>query len=300
MSISPFTMRVVRSDGAEMSFGDGTEWVLSMNDMGDWIPLDISVTTSANVLTDGSSLVSKRVEEKDRTTRAVYWGRDRESARERVMSFFNPKFSFEMHLTYMGRTRWCAGEIAAFDCPIADYRTPVQATWTVLCMDPWMKSEDGNFNSLTDSVPMFGFPFVSHVRQVLPNGERYPVGFNASIMIYDGRNVVNNQGDVDAYYVIHCEFNGPANNPTFTKDDKRVRVLSSFSDGDVLDIDFTAAPPTVEVNGKNAIQLCSRDSDFVNMQMQPGENIFQYTCDDVSNRPNMDVQIRFYSNYLGV
>ena len=79
-----------------------------------------------------------------------------------------------------------------------------------------------------------------------------------------------------------------------------MQVVNVFSDGDVLEIDFTAAPPTVEINGKNAIQLCSRDSDFVQMEMQVGANVFSYTCEDASNRPNMDVQIRFHKNYLGV
>ena len=296
----PFTLRIVRSDGAEFVLGDSSEWVLSMNDMGDWIPMDISVSTSANVLTDGSTLVSKRVEEKDRTCRAVYWGTDRQSARANAITFFNPKHSFEAHLTYFGRTRWCEGELIAFDCPISDERTPTQITFTILCPDPYMRSEDGNFNSLTDAKPMFGFPFVSHVKETLPKGEKYPVGFNASVLLYDGLNTVYNSGDVECYYTIHCEFNGPAKNPTFTKDDRHVQVLSTFGDGDVLEIDFTAAPPTVEINGQNAIQLCSRDSDFVQMQMSVGPSVFQYTCEDVSNRPNMDVQIRFYKNYLGV
>lgn len=296
------SLRVVRSDGAEMVFDGywGGGWAIQKDGLDDFLDLPLTVTTSANVLTDGSSLVSKRVEECERTASVVFAGGDVRAARNEALSFFNPKHSFELHVTHMGRTRWCAGELTAVDFPLVKETRPVTGSFTVLCPDPWMRSEDGNFNSLTDAKPMFGFPFVSHVRETLPKGEKYPVGFNASILIYDGLNTVYNSGDVEAYYVIHCEFDGPVKNPTFTKDGKHVTVVTQFKAGDVLEIDFTAAPPTVEINGVNAIQLCSRDSDFVNMQMQVGANVFQYTCEDSENRPNMDVQIRFYKNYLGV
>lgn len=296
-------MRVVRSDGQEMTFEGSWQggWAIAQDGLDDFLDLALTVTTSANVLTDGSSLIAKRVEECERTASVIYAGNgDPQAVRNQALSFFNPKFSFEAHVTHLGRTRWCEGQLVAVDVPLKKQGWPCQASFTILCPDPWMKSEDGNFNSLTDAKPMFGFPFVSHVREQLPNGEKYPVGFAASILIYDGKNTVYNSGDVEAYYVIHCEFDGPCKNPTFTKDDKHVQVVTQFKAGDVLDIDFTAAPPTVTVNGQNAIQLCSRDSDFVNMEMQVGPNVFQYTCQDVSNRPNMDVQIRFYKNYLGV
>ena len=293
-------MRIVRSDGAELELGDGTEWVLSMNGMDDWLDLDYSVVTSANVLTDGSALISKRVAEKDRTISATYWGRDRTGERDRVIPFFNPKYSFEAHVTYFDRTRWCEGEQIGFDMPIVDERTPPTLTWTLLCLDPYLKSEDGNENSLTDAAPMFGFPYVSHLRAPLPDGSKKPVGSLASKMLYDGRNTVYNTGDVETWYIIRCTAKGEIQTPTFTKDDRFVKVLTTLHDGDVLEIDFTKAPPTVEINGKNSIQLCSRDSNFTNMGMQVGENVFNYSCANEVNRPLMDVRVLFHKRYLGV
>lgn len=296
----PFFLHIVRSDGQTLDVGDGTEWVLSMNDMSDWVPLDYGVETSANVLTDGSTLVSKRVNEKDRTIRCVYWGRDRKGVRDRVISFFNPKYSFEAHLTYMGRTRWCEGEQIGFEMGITDERTPPSFTWTLLCLDPYMRSEDGNQNSMTDAAPMFGFPYVSHMRTPLPDGSKKPVGSLASKMLYDGLNTVYNSGDVPCYYTIRMEAKGEVQSPTFTKDDRFIKVLDRFVAGDVLEIDFTKAPPTVTKNGVNIIGKCSRDSNFTGMAMQVGGNVFQYTCDNSANRPYMDVQILFHKRYLGV
>lgn len=297
---SPFFMRVVRSDGQEMSFGDGTQWVLSINGMEDWIALDYDVTTSENVLSDGSCIVGKRVQEKDRTMEAVYWGRDRKGVRDEVIPFFNPKFSFKAYVTYFGRTRWCEGEQIGFDCPMVMENTPTQIMWTLLCPDPYLRSESGNENYLTDAAPMFGFPFVSHFRAPLPNGEKKPVGFLASKLIFDGENTIYNSGDVETYYKIRCECKGAVKNPKFTKDDKFVKLLGNFGDKDVIEIDFEAAPPRVTVNGENRIQDTSRDSNFIGMQMQVGKNVFNYTCDNAANRPLMSVQINFWKKYLGV
>lgn len=297
---SPFFMRVVRSDGQEMSFGDGTQWVLSINGMEDWIALDYDVTTSENVLSDGSSVVGKRVQEKDRTMEAVYWGRDRKGVRDEVIPFFNPKFSFKAYVTYFGRTRWCEGEQIGFDCPMVMENTPPKIMWTLLCPDPYLRSEYGNENSLTDSAPMFGFPFVSHIREPLPDGTRYPEGFLASKTLFDGLNTIYNTGDVETYYKIRCECKGVVKNPKFTKDGKFVKLLGNFGDKDVIEIDFEAAPPRVTVNGENRIQDTSRDSNFIGMQMQVGENVFNYTCDNAANRPFMSVQINFWKKYLGV
>ena len=275
MAHDAFKIHIVRSDGRTLDLGDGTYWVLAMNRMGDWLDLDYTVNTSANVLTDGSSFLAERVEEKDRTISATYWGKDRKGVRDLIVPFFNPRYTYEAHLTYFGRTRWVEGRQIGFDMPITDERTPPTLTWTLLCMDPFLRSEDHNESSLTDASPMFGFPYVSHVRQELANGERYPVGFLASKMLYDGLNTIYNSGDVETYYRIVCSFDGPVTNPKFTKDDRFVQVLRAFKDGDELEIDFETAPPRVLVNGTNAIQLCSRDSNFTGMQMQVGPNVFQ-------------------------
>lgn len=297
-------MRIVRSDGAELELGDGTEWVLSMNGMDDWLDLDYNVQTSANVLTDGSTMVSKRVEEKDRTVSATYWGRDRTGVRDRVISFFNPKYYFQAHLTYFDRTRWCEGEQIGFDMPIVDERTPPALTWTVLCPDPYMRSEDGNDVPMTGSSPMFGFPYVSHFKAPLPDGAKKPVGSLASKMLYQsGENAtytVYNSGDVPCYYIIRMRALGEIETPTFTIRDRHVQVLDTFETDDVLTIDFTSAPPRVLKNGENVIGRCSRDSNFTDMQLDVGANDFGYTCGNVVNRPLMDVRILFNKRYLGV
>lgn len=295
-------LRVVRSDGQEMEFstGGGAGWRIAYEGMQDWLDLPIEITTSPNVLSDGSSVVGKRVSECERTASCFYSGGDLSGERLRALSFFNPKNTYAAHVTYYGTTRWAPGELSAVECAITREGRALELVFTLLCPDPYMRSESGNENSLTDSAPMFGFPFVSHIREPLPDGTRYPEGFLASKTLFDGLNTIYNTGDVETYYKIRCECKGVVKNPKFMKDDKFVKLLGNFGDKDVIEIDFEATPPRVTVNGENRIQDTSRDSNFIGMQMQVGENVFNYTCDNVANRPFMSVQILFWKKYLGL
>lgn len=296
-------IRIVRSDGEELWVTAGPEngWHVEAGGLSEFIDLPIELSTSANVLTDGSTLVSKRVGEVERQASFVWYGPgNARSVRDTALSFFNPKHSYECHVTHIGVTRWCEGELAAVKCELLPERYPCRVTFTLLCLDPYMMSEDGNENSLTDAEPMFGFPYVSHMRRRMPDGSKKPVGFLASKMLYDGLNTIYNSGDVETYYVIHVEFDGSVENPRFTKDDRFVEVRDTFGVGDVLEIDFVSAPPRVTKNGADIMHLCSRDSNFVGMAMRVGANVFQYSCSNSANRPLMDVQIRFHKRYSGV
>lgn len=300
--MSEFRIDIERSDGRSMSFGDGTEWVLSMNSMDEWVALDYEVETEASVISDGSMLVSERVADKDRMLSAVYWGNDNRAARDAAVGFFNPKHTFRAHLTYYGRTRWCEGVQTGFDCPIAREGFPTKVTWTLLCPDPYMRDENANEASFTDALPHLGFPFVSHLANSggyrRPKSE--PAGFPCSVLVYDGKNTVYNAGDVPTYYTVVVKARGELVNPTITKDGKFVKYVGTVAAGTELRIDFESAPPKVTLNGVNAIASCSRDSSFTGMRMQVGKNVFSFTVDNPENRSLADVQILYNAKFLGV
>lgn len=296
---NPVKIRIVRSDGAEFLMGYGTDWKVPSDGLENWANLSYTVDTSKNVLTDGSSLVGKRIEETDRTMKASYHGNDPIRERGKALSFFNSRFSFRAFLSYMGRERFAEGELYGFKLSSGNIARPMELTFTLLCLNPFLMDPDGNDKSLTDSLPMFGFPYVSHVRQQLPNGEQKPVGSLASKLLFDEQNTIYNNGDVPCNFAAEVSFDGTVVNPTITKDGKHVTVMREFAEGETLRIDFTAAPPTVTANGENVIHLCSRDSNFVGMEMQTGRNEFQYSCDNAA-RSLMSVKILFNKQYLGI
>ena len=292
-------LRIVRDDGEELCMSDRpvTGWFLPSGSLDGFAELDLTVDSYKNVLTDGSSLVAKRAESKDRTVDGARWiGPDADAERARAVSFFNPRHSFEAHLAYRGRTRWCVGELSGFRCEANNLNSPPELTFTLLCLDPHMRDERRHDEAFGDARPMFGFPYVSHMPST-----RWAVGAPASVRVYDGKNTVFNAGDLPTYYKIRCEFSGEVKNPVFTKDGKKLGVADVFQAGDVLEVDFDAAPPKVTKNGANAIKTCTRDSSFTGMAMKVGENVFDYTCDDPDNRRGyMRVVVSWHDKYLGI
>lgn len=311
---SKVKLKFVRSDGAILggieptmdnnggwNIGCGGEWTIPNDGLGNFANLAYNVETSTNILTDGSSLVSKRVEETDRTVTMVYNGKNPDKARSDAIAFFNPRFSFELHAQYRGNTRYCVGELTGFDAPAENVHAAPTMTVTMLCMDPFWRNENGHEEAFGDAKPMFGFPFVSHQRKPRADGKRLPPGFLCGKLVYDGENSVYNRGDVPCMYRIVCTFKGAVSNPEFIKNDRHVKLVDQYSLGDVLEIDFEASPPTVTRNGVNSIQRCTRDSDFVNMAMEVGDNTFTYTCDQPeTHRALMSVQLLYNDRYLGL
>ena len=288
-------MKIVRSDGRVLETRPGG-WTVEESKLENWDYFEQEITTAANVLTDGSSLVGKRLGEIDRTAYLAYFGNDKTLLEQQTeaKTFFNPKFTFQVYMTYNGRTRWVEGELDAFQCALYKGMMVTEITFTLLCLDPYWRDADGNDRSLTDAEPMFGFPFVSILE---PNALR---GFNASRLIFDGKNTVYNSGDVPTFYTIKMEFDGEVKNPSITKDGRTIKILDTMVAGDVVEIDLQSAPPKLTKNGSNAIQLASRDSSFTGMEMQVGANIFTYTMDNVENRSLMHVSILHHEKYLGV
>lgn len=291
------SLRIVRDDGqtivADGQWSGG--WAVEWEGLADFLDLPIDLSTSANVLTDGSTLVSKRVAEAERTATIVYAGqRDPAQVRDEALAFFNPKHSFEVHVTHMGRTRWCEGELAARQCVIQPSRYPCRVTFTILCLDPYMRGEDVHDDTMTDASPFFTFPF----RCFLP-GPGVSAGCVASVRVYDGLNTVVNSGGVPAPFRVTARFEQPVTNPTFHVNDRHVGLVYQFKAGDVLVLDFMAAPPEVTLNGENSIQRCTRDSTFVGMVLGVGENQFWYESSggDVNT---MRVSIVYYDRYMGV
>lgn len=291
------TVEVRRSDGQTFRVGSGTGWKIPNDGLKDWNVMEHEVSTAANVLTDGSSLVSKRLGEKDRTLKAVYCDVDADNERARAIAFFNPKFAFEAYVSYRGRTRWCGGEQIGFKVSTDNVYAKPEITWTLLCLDPYMKDPDGNESAFGDSVPMLGWPYVSYADE---EGLGYPPGLVAGVLVFDGLNSIVNGGDVETEYKVRIEAEGKLVNPTINKDGRFVRMLLTLSAGDVLEIDFESAPPKVTKNGQNVIHYASRDSAFTKMAMQVGKNVFSFTVDNEENRSLAKVQVLFHEKFLGV
>lgn len=300
MSKYEFSMTIIRSDGATFRIGDGTEWILSQNSMEGWDDQTTYLLLSQSIIEDGAVVVAKRIESKDRTLTAVHWGRDHVSARKEALSFFNSKYTFEARLKHLGRERWVKGEQIGFKCPIVDENTPLSITWTLCSPDPYARDSLDSLQSFTDNVAGFGFPYVSHLEADHKRPLDYPAGTISGRMVLDGKNRIYNNGEVPVRFKAVIKAKGTLINPTIHKDDRFLKYLGTLHSGDELVIDLQELPPQCTLNGEKVIQRFSRDSSFINMEMQVGANVFSFEVDNPTERSLAEISIIFYKAYMGV
>lgn len=300
MSQKRVIVRVVRDDGQEMSFGTGTDWKIENDGLENWANLPYSVEVSENVTYDGGTVTSKRVESVDRTVSAVLADpRQNEVMREKLVRFFNPKRSYEAHLTYQGRTLWCQGEQYAFKCDAGNVYQPVAFSWTILCPMPYLLSEDDFGQDIANVEPKFGFPLYSCTSATgAAKGVANAQGFIWSAYSFARKVELLNDGDVETYCRAVIIANGDVTNPKLINGTKYVRIIDTLHEGDVVEVDFVSRPPTVTKNGENIIHKTDRLSSFVGLKFDVGNNVIQYDADNGTDA--MSVSLYYNKRYLGI
>lgn len=296
--MSEVLVRIVRSDGKELLLNDG-RWRLPKDGLSGFATLDYSVSSAEIPSHDGSIITSKRVNSKDRSIKAVaaHW-QDNEELRSEAISFFNPKYTFECHLTYMGRTRWCSGEQIGFSCSEGNIYEPAVLNWTILCANPYLQSE-GNFGKdIAEIVPKFGFPFMSFLPVSKGSVPGCNTGFVMSLHAFAQSVSLSNDGDVDAGMKTVITAHGNVKNPMLRIGNGFVRIKTTMHEGDVIVLDASQRPPLVRLNGENIMHLVDRNSTILNMVISVGDTEVEYDADD--GYQNMSVVVSFNKQYLGI
>lgn len=286
--------RIVRSDGIEMTLGK--DWRIT--ELENWAQLSYSVQSSEIPSLDGAIVKSKRVKSQDRSITAVYTGANKEQARADAIAFFNPKYTYEVHVTYMGRTRWCKGEQIGFKASEENIYQPVSIDWTILCPNPYLIGEDIFGKDISQAQGRFGFPWVSILpvsKGSLPGAN---VGAVVSIREYASQVDIENSGDVPGGVRIIITPRENLKNPKVTVNNGWVRLLGTFSTSDTIEIDTINHPPKVLVNNHNAMNKADRKSQITSMQLLPGKSVIKFDADE--GKEAAGVLIYYNKQYLGV
>lgn len=283
-----------------MEFGTGTDWYIENDGLENWSNLSYELESSENVTYDGATITSKRVASIDRTIEATLRNaKHNELMREQLVRFFSPRYSYEAHITYQGRTLWCQGEQYAFKCDAGNVYQPISFSWTILCPMPYLMSEDDFGQDIANIEPRFGFPLYSCTSATgAAKGVANANGFIWSAYSFARTVEIANDGDVDTYCRAVLIANGSVTNPEIINGKNFVRVIDTLSEGDVIEIDLVKRPPTVTKNGENIIQRTDRASSFSGMALSVGMNTLQYNADDGS--ANLSVALYYNKRYLGV
>lgn len=272
-------VKLIRSDGREFTINDN-HWKIPSNGLEGFGSFDNDISIVDNAIGDGGIVTSHRVSQKDRTIRAISRNINlTEILRDEATAFFNPKMTYKVYLTYMGRTRWAEGRIEKFSLSTGNIHQPMELSVTFLFADPYLKSYEDFGKDIASITALAGFPYLCTRAQGSPTG------------IFNFASTVNlsNDGDVEAYCKVVITANGPVANPKIIINGHYVRVLDEMVESDVIIMDFAANPPTVRKNGANYIGRCDRTSEFDQMGLVIGNSTLQYDADNGTNLLSVSV-----------
>lgn len=286
-------VRVVRDDGQEMSFGDN-EWRIPSDGLENWATLPLSVSSTEIPSYDGGVIVSDRVKMQDRSVTATCRTANKDTLRARAISFFVKGHYYDVHLTYKGRTRWARGKLIGFKASEGNIYKPVEIAFTVLCPNPYLQSEDNFGRDIAQVSPRFGFPFMS----LLEPTDGWNKGFIVGVYEFAQEVELKNDGDVASGIKAIIKAQGSVTNPMLKIGKGFIRIIDTLQQGDTLTLDATTRPPTVLLNGDNAMHLVDRESSILNMMVDVGDTTIRYDADD--GYQNMSVSVYFNKQYAGV
>lgn len=282
-------IKLIRSDQKTFVLGTGAWRILSKGLQGIDFP-NFSVYSDKNGVGDGALLSGKRIDDRDIQIKCRSVDpKSNQVIRETTLAFFSPKYTYKIYITYQGITKWIEGELQGFSCPSENIYRPMELTVKFYCKDPLLKSVDDFGKDIASIKGGFGFPYIECVTEkVIP--------CYASIYSYNHEVNINNDGDATTYPRVTINFTGSTLNPKIYKDDYYVRILGTFSEGDIVEIDFENC--TIKKNGTNWIQHIDRSSTFTQMGLELGDNKMGFAADDGDG--NMAVYVYYNKLYLGL
>ena len=283
MSVPKWIFR--RSDGKSLTFGDDTFAILKMKGTDD---LKLEVFKKNKAVGDGDIITGYRIPSRELYVQAeVIDHRLGSVLRDRITRFFNPRYTYDVYITYTGEQRYAREcSLLRFTCPEGNIHEPIRPEVTMLYPDGFFISVDEYGKNIASIRGGSGFPYVNLVGSTRPFGV---YNFEQNVHIY-------NDGDADTYCKAVITFSGDVTNPKIVCGDAYVKVLDVFQSGDRLELDTYAK--TAIKNGQNISVRVDKGSRWNDMVFVVGDNTISYDADAGSNL--MAVNVFFNKRYLGV
>ena len=262
-------IKIIRDDGLgedNPTFViDQDRWRVPSDGLEGFGGVEYSISTEDYAQYDGAALKSERVPAMDRTITADSFA-DPAEARAEATAFFIPRRQYEVHVTYMGRTRYFVGRQYAFEVTTANVWDRASFSWTCLALEPMWLSEDEKRFDIVEAKGCFGFPFISFDEAWAPqpvtekeeDEDQSPMNIAGFIVgVISNTIEMENGGSATAYPRFDVTATGDVVEPTISIEDQTGETVCSISldltlhAGDSLVLDFSARPTSVLLNGEN-------------------------------------------------
>lgn len=265
---------------------------------------ELEISTTDNALVDGSTVDGKRIKNRPIHIEATLRDdRNNETNRQRIIQFFNPKYTGKLTVNHSGIKRNIAYELEGWNFVATNnVFEKLSIVVDLKCPDPFMKNIDNFGRNMADISKHIAFPWrVLRKKVVVPDPYK---GLALAGQITGYRTLTKevhlpNDGDVPTGVQIQfIAERGSVTNPKITLigTEQFVRVKVEMKKGDVLLIDTNRRHQVIEMNGVNVYQKIDRRSEP--FELGVGSNYLEYDADE--NYTNLDVRLFYTPLYLGV
>ena len=258
-----------------------------------------------NALVDGDTTDGKRIAGRPIHLEATLRdGANNSTNRQRIIKFFNPKYTGKLTAEHSGTVRNIEYEIEGWD-----FATPenvfqqLSIVVDLICPDPYMKNVDNFGKNMADITPQIAFPWRVVPAKIYDTPDPFK-GLTLRGQICGYRTlkkevVLANDGDVPCSVQIKfVATRGTVTNPkiTLTGTGQYMRIIADMQKGDSIIVDTNPRHQVIEYNGAKYYQHIDRRSDP--FMLAVGDNYLEYDAD--TNYTNLDVMLYYIPLYLGV
>lgn len=251
-------------------------------------PPQATINSAVNVTTDGSTVNSTKVENRNIVIYMTING-DVEANRINLYKYFPVKKEITLYFSHETRDVYIKGYVELLECDLFAQRQTAQVS--IICPQPYFSAVDYFVTTFSDISSLFTFPFS------IASG-----GIELSAITTNIRKTILNTGDTESGIIIELYARGDVVNPIIYDVDGRVHFKLNFTlrSGDTVVINTNVGEKSVTLirNGisTNAMGYMTPDSSW--FTLGAGDNIFTYDAD--SGNSNLQITFRTKVLYSGV
>lgn len=247
-------------------------------------PPQVNINSSVNTTTDGSSINSARLENRNIVIYATMEG-NIEANRINLYKYFPVKKTVKLYFSNESRKIYIEGMVELIECDLFSNKQVAQIS--IICPRPYFKDVENLVTVFSDVSAMFEFPFSIS-----------KAGVEISTIGTNQRRSIINTGDIETGVIIKLFATGTVVNPVIYDVLKRTYLKLNFTmlASDTVVINTNVGEKSIELirDGVtyNAMGYMAQDSSW--FVIEAGDNVFTYDADS----GNSNLQLTFTTSIL--
>ena len=251
-------------------------------------PPQATINTSVNTTTDGSSINSVRLENRNIVIYMTIEG-DVEANRINLYKYFPVKKMVRLYFSNSSRDVYIDGTVELIECDLFTNKQVAQIS--IICPKVYFKAVDELITVFSDISALFEFPFSIS-----------KTGIEFSAVTANIRKSIVNTGDVDTGIIINLFARGTVVNPVIYDVSKRTHIRLNFTmqAGDTIVINTNVREKAIELirHGVNSNAMGYMVQSSTWFVLEAGDNIFAYDAESGTN--NLQLTFTTAVLYSGV